>query len=43
MPIIFNSRHTAQSQVHGGDRIVKVYGGYIIMTQREYQIWRKQK
>ena len=43
MPIIYNSRYTAQQNVHGGDRIVKVCGGYIIMTQREYQIWRKQK
>ena len=43
MPIIYNSRYTAQKNAQYGDRVVKVCGGYIIMGSREYQIWRKQK
>ena len=43
MPIIFNSRHTAQQQVHGNQRVVKCHGGYIIMSAREYQILRAKR
>lgn len=43
MPIIFNSRHTAQQQVHGNQRVVKCQGGYIIMSARQYQIWKRQR
>jgi len=43
MPIIFNSRHTAQQQVHGNQRVVKCQGGYIIMSAREYQILRSKR
>lgn len=28
---------------HGGEVVVKVCGGYSIMTATNYQVWKKQK
>ena len=28
---------------HSDERIVKVYGGYMLMTEEEYRIWKNQK
>ena len=43
MPIIFNSRYTAEQHKRGNERIVRVEGGYIIMSARQYQIWKRQR
>lgn len=43
MSIIYNSRYAAEQHKHGNERIVRVEGGYIIMSARQYQIWRKQR
>jgi len=43
MSIIYNSRYTAEQHKRGNERIVRVGGGYIIMSARQYQIWKRQK
>lgn len=40
---IYATRYEAQKHARYGNVIVKVYGGYTIMTARDYQIWRRQK
>lgn len=40
---IYKNRYQANKDKRGDQRIVKVDGGYILMTYAEYEIWRKQK
>ena len=40
----YDTRYQAEkARKKGEEIIVKVSGGYVIMTYREYQIWKKQK
>jgi hypothetical protein len=43
MPIIYNSRFTAEQNKRGNQRVVKCQGGYIIMSAREYQLLRAKQ
>ena len=43
MPIIYNSRFTAEQNKRGNQRVVKCQGGYIIMSAREYQVLRAKR
>lgn len=40
---LYTSRYFAKKESSSSDVIVKVYGGYKIMTASEYTTWRKQK
>lgn len=40
---LYISRYYAKKATSGGEVVVKVEGGYKIMTAAEYNIWRKQK
>ena len=40
---LFASRYLAKKAARGGEVVVKVYGGWRIMTARDYQIWATQK
>ena len=41
---IYKNRYQAnKAKQDKNDVIVKVIGGYTIMTASEYQVWRKQK
>ena len=40
---LYTSRYFAQKAASGADVVVKVDGGYKIMTASEYNTWRKQK
>ena len=41
---MYKNRYQAQkAKQDKNDVIVKVTGGYTIMTAREYQVWRKQR
>jgi len=41
---IYKTKYLAQqNRKSGGDRIIKVYGGYTVMSARQYQVWRNQK
>ena len=43
MPIIYNSRFTAEQNKHGNQRVVKCQGGYIVVSAREYQLLRTKR
>ena len=43
MPIIYNSRFTAEQHKRGNQRVVRCQGGYIIMSAREYQLLRTKR
>lgn len=43
MSIIYNSRYAAEQHKRGNERIVRVEGGYIIVSARQYQIWKRQR
>ena len=40
--IIYPNRYQAQKAKYGNEIIVKVEGGYALMSPSEYQIWKKQ-
>lgn len=40
---IYKTRYLAEQNRHGGERVVRVEGGYIVMSARQYQIWKRQK
>lgn len=40
---LYATRCAAQKDARGGDVVVKVEGGYRIMTAQEWQTWRRQK
>lgn len=41
---IYKTRYQAEKDRNKGkERVVKVDGGYTLMTYQEYEIWRKQK
>lgn len=48
MTNIFKTRHMAAQErtsnpfLNGDDKIIKVDGGYTIMSPSDYNIWRKQ-
>ena len=41
--MIYDTRYQARKAATGGEVVVKVNGGYTVMSARDYQIWRKQK
>lgn len=41
--ILYLTRYAAEKEKRGNERIIKVTGGYAIMTVQEYNNWRKQK
>lgn len=40
---VYETRYRASKEKKGGEKVVKVSGGYAIMTENEYRIWRGQK
>lgn len=40
---LYTSRYYAKKAASGGEVVVKVCGGYTIMSASEYRIWKKQK
>lgn len=41
---IYKTRHQAEKvRKKGEERVIKVDGGYTIMSYENYEIWRKQK
>lgn len=41
--MIYKNRYQATKDRKGNEKIIKVCGGYKIMTPQEYKIWKKQK
>ena len=39
----YNTRYAARKAASGGDVVVKVCGGYAVMTASDYNTWRRQK
>lgn len=40
---IYETRYKAKKAATGDDVVVKVEGGYTVMSASDYQIWKKQK
>jgi hypothetical protein len=40
---IYITRYQARKNATGSEIVVKVAGGYVIMSAYEYQAWRKQR
>jgi len=40
---LYVSRYYARKAANGADVVVKVDGGYKIMTAANYRVWKKQK
>lgn len=40
---IYETRYKAKKEANSDERIVKVDGGYIIMSPSEYSVWKNQK
>lgn len=40
---IYDTRYQAQKEKRDGEKVIKVNGGYAIMTFSEYEVWKKQK
>ena len=40
---VYISRYYARKAANGADVVVKVDGGYKIMTAANYRVWKKQK
>lgn len=41
---VYKTRHQAEKDRRKGvERVVKVDGGYTLMTYKDYENWRKQK
>ena len=49
MSKIFKNRHQADKArktepfFNGEEKIIKVYGGYVLMGAEEYRVWKMQK
>lgn len=41
--MIYDTRKEAKAIASGGDFVVKVSGGYAVMTACEYYVWRNQR
>lgn len=41
--IIYKNRYQATKHKKNGDVVVKVEGGYTVMTAQDYRIWKNQK
>ena len=41
--IFFDSRKQAKEAARSDEKIVKVDGGYMVMTYSEYNVWKNQK
>lgn len=39
----YPNRYQAKKDARYGDKIIKVEGGYVLMDEREYYVWRNQK
>jgi len=39
----YKNRYQAKKHISGYDKIIKVCGGYVIMSPQQYRIWRRQK
>ena len=40
---IYKNRYQAEKDKRDGEKVVKVCGGYVIMTADQYRVWRSQK
>ena len=40
---LYTSRYYAKKAAKGDEVVVKVCGGYTIMTASQYNVWKKQK
>lgn len=40
---IYKNRYQAGKDKRGDEKIVKVNGGYVLMTAEDYRIWKMQK
>ena len=40
---IYKNRYQARKVAEHGDVVVKVEGGYIIMSAGDYEVWKRQK
>lgn len=40
---LYSSRYCARKAATGADVVVKVCGGYTIMTATDYNVWRRQR
>lgn len=40
---LYSSRYHARKAATGADVVVKVCGGYTIMTVADYNVWRNQR
>ena len=40
---LYTTRYYASKAANGEDVVVKVFGGYTIMTATDYNIWRRQR
>lgn len=40
---IYPTRYQARKHASGDEVVVKVCGGYAIMSASDYNVWRKQK
>lgn len=49
MSRIFNTRYQAQKaratepEFNGSEKIIKVWGGFVLMDASDYEVWRKQR
>ena len=41
--IIYPTRYQARKNATSGEVVVKVCGGYAVMTYDEYYVWKNQK
>lgn len=41
--MIYKNRYQAKKVAGYGDVVVKVEGGYVIISAKDYEIWKKQK
>ena len=40
---IYKTRYAARKAATSAEKVVKVDGGFAVMTAQEYRIWRNQK
>lgn len=40
---IYSTRYQARKAARSYEIVVKVFGGYTVMTADAYRVWRKQK
>ena len=41
--IIYQTRYQARKNATNGEVVVKVCGGYAVMSYDEYRVWKNQK